>query len=83
MRLAQTFGDKSAFWDEIVARHGLRPYRYADIVSWHYGDIVFSTGHDIVSVIGKAWRAGWRKPMGTETMFIDVFERYRRERIVP
>ncbi len=81
--LARTFADKDALWDQIVARHGLRPHRYRDIVSWQYGDIVFSTGHDIVSGMGKAWRAGLREVMDTETMFLQVFETYRRERIIP
>jgi nucleoside-diphosphate-sugar epimerase len=81
--LARTMADKAALWDSLVARHGLRPYRYAEIVSWRYGDIVFNTGHDIVSDMGKAWRAGFHEVIDTEAMFLRVFDSYRRERIIP
>ena len=32
--LVQFMADKGPVWDRIVARHGLRPYAYKDIVSW-------------------------------------------------
>jgi nucleoside-diphosphate-sugar epimerase len=81
--LARTLADKGPLWDRIVAQHGLQPHRYQDIVSWAYGDIVFSTEHDIVSGMGKAWRSGFHEVMDTEAMFLDVFARYRRARIIP
>lgn len=83
MSLSQAMADKAPLWDRIVAEHGLAPHRYQDIVSWRYGDIVFSTGHDIVSGMGKAWRLGLREAMDTSAMFLDVFATYRRSRIIP
>jgi hypothetical protein len=83
MNLVQTMADKGPLWQQLVTRHGLQPYRYEDLVSWRYGDFVFASGHDIVSDMGKAWRAGFREVVDTEAMFLRVFESYRRDRIIP
>jgi nucleoside-diphosphate-sugar epimerase len=81
--LAQTMADKGPLWQALVARHGLRSYPYADLVAWRYVDVVFSTGHDIVSDMGKTWRTGFHEVVDTEAMFLRVFESYRRDRIIP
>lgn len=83
LELATTMADKAPLWETLVARHGLAPYRYDELVSWRYGDFVFSSGYDIVSDMGKAWRAGLREVVDTEAMFLELFETYRRERIIP
>jgi nucleoside-diphosphate-sugar epimerase len=83
INLVKTMADKSALWERLVAKHALKPYRYDEIVSWAYGDIVFSTGHDIISDMGKARRFGFCEVVDTEQMFLDVFESYRRNRIIP
>jgi hypothetical protein len=83
LELATTMADKAQLWETLVARHGLKPYRYDELVSWRYGDIVFSSGYDIVSDMGKAWRTGWREAVDTEAMFLNLFESYRRCRIIP
>lgn len=83
INLARTMADKAPLWDRIVARHGLIPHRYQDIVAWPYGDIVFATGHDIVSSMSKTWRAGFREVVDTEAMFLALFESYRSTRIIP
>jgi hypothetical protein len=83
MNLVRTMADKGPVWDRIVAKYDLEPYRYEEIVSWAYGDIVFSTGHDIISDMGKARRFGFHEVVDTEQMFLDVFETYRRNRVIP
>jgi nucleoside-diphosphate-sugar epimerase len=83
MSLVQSMADKGPLWQQLVAKHALEPYRYEDLVSWRYGDIVFSSGHDIVSDIGKTWRAGFREAVDTEAMFLRLFDSYRASRIIP
>ena len=83
MNLASSMGDKGPLWEKIVASHGLKPYAYSDIVSWAYGDIVFSTGHDIISDTVKARHFGFHEVISTEEMFLQVFESYRKNRIIP
>jgi len=81
--LARMMADKAPLWERLVAEHGLVAHPWRDIASWAYGDIVFSTGHDIVSSMAKAWRCGFRETMDTEAMFLRVFETYRAQRIIP
>jgi len=83
MNLATSMADKGPLWKKLVARHGLKPYAYDEIVSWPYGDIVFSTGHDIISDTGKARRFGFHDVIGTEELFLQVFESYRKNRVIP
>jgi nucleoside-diphosphate-sugar epimerase len=83
MNLVRTMADKAALWEHIVTKHGLKAHSYRDIVSWGYGDYVFSTGHDIVSSMSKTWRHGFREVMDTEAMFLRVFDHYRQARIIP
>jgi hypothetical protein len=49
LSLAKFMADKGPGWDRIVQKHGLKPYRYEEIVSWPYGDFVFTAELDIVS----------------------------------
>ena len=83
IRLATAMAGKGPLWDETVHRHGLLPHRYDEIVSWPYGDAVFSSGWDIVSDTGKARRAGFADCVDTEAMFLDLFASYRARRIIP
>ena len=41
--------DKSDLWKSMGKKYGLHPYAYDDIVSWRYGDFVFTPGFDIMS----------------------------------
>jgi len=63
-------------WDRIVAKHGLRPIRMADLLgqSHHYADLLFAHGAQqtrppvLVSTI-KLRRAGFGDCVDTEDMF--------------
>lgn len=86
--LAQVMPDHAAVWDRLVARHGLRPYRYDEIVSsWQFLDYALRHGrtqphHSIVSTV-KARQHGFADCMDTETMFDAIFDRLQDERILP
>ena len=83
MRLASFMADKAPVWEAMVRKYGLAPHRYADIVSWPYGDFVFATGYDVISDTGKARRAGFHECVDTGARFLEIFDTYRRERIIP
>ncbi|MBB1251019.1 SDR family oxidoreductase [Rhizobium sp. G21] len=86
--LAEVMADKGQVWDRIVRKHGLRPYRYAEIVSsWQFMDYLLRYGktyphHSIVSTI-KARQHGFHDCMDTEAMFDQIFARLQQERILP
>jgi nucleoside-diphosphate-sugar epimerase len=86
--LAEVMADKGPVWDRIVRKHGLRPYRYPEIVSsWQFMDYLLRHGktyphHSIVSTI-KARQHGFHDCMDTEAMFDQIFARLQQERILP
>lgn len=80
----QTFmADKAPLWDRMVARHGLKPYRFDEIAAWKFGDYVFSADWDIISDCGKARRAGFCETADSGQMFLRLFGEFRKGRIIP
>lgn len=83
VRLAQAMADKAPVWEAIVARFGLVATPYAQTALWSYGDFIFNSGYDIMSDTSKLRRYGFRESVDTETMFVRLFEHFRRQRILP
>jgi nucleoside-diphosphate-sugar epimerase len=88
--LAEEIPKYEAVWQELVQRHGLRPYTIRKLVgdSFHYVDGISGAGRDrapppaIVSTI-KARQAGFHDCIDTEDMFVYWFDRLRRMKILP
>ncbi|MEK7875115.1 MAG: SDR family oxidoreductase [Pseudomonadota bacterium] len=83
LSLVKYMADKGPVWDRIVTKHGLRPYRYQEIVSWPYGDFVFTPEYDIISHTGKARRFGFHESVDTEEMLFRLWNEMRADRIIP
>ena len=83
MSLVEVMADKEALWDRMVAEHGLAPTPFARVSSWAFGDGVFSWDYDFLADGSKLRRAGFTEHVRTEAMFADLFERLRRDRIIP
>jgi nucleoside-diphosphate-sugar epimerase len=83
LSLAKFMADKGPVWDRIVHKHGLKPYRYEEVVSWPYGDFVFTPEFDIVSDTGKSRRFGFHEFVDTEEMFFRIWDQYRAARVLP
>ena len=81
--LATYMTDKGPLWERIVAKHGLKPIPYREIVSWQFGDFIFNSGFDNISSTIKARRAGFHACIDTEEMFRTFFEELRNNRIIP
>ncbi len=81
--LGRTMADKGPVWDCIVARHGLQPHSYQEIVAWGYPENVFASDYDIVSDMGKARRLGFHDSVDSKEMFLRMFTEFRRNRIIP
>lgn len=82
-RLGETMPPKKAVWERIVRKHGLRAPPYEEAVLWPYGDFVFHPDWDIMSDTIKARQLGFHEVRDTQTMFIELFNLYRRENIIP
>lgn len=83
IQLSQMMKDKESVWEKIVAEHSLKPISYEQIVSWSYGDYVFSTGYDIISSTIKAREYGFYDFIDSEKMFFELFDHLRDNHIIP
>lgn len=83
MSLATVMADKAQSWDAMVKRYDLAPLAYSDVSSWTFGDAVFSWNYDMFGDGSKARRFGFHEFVDTEAMFLELFEEYRRQRIIP
>jgi len=83
IKLAKYMADKEPVWNRIVAKYGLQPIAYQQVVSWPYGDFVFEPGFDIISDMGKARRFGFHESIDTEMMLFEIWDHLRAERIIP
>ena len=83
INLTQMMSDKAPVWDRIVQRYGLLPHSYNDVVSWPYGDFVFTPEFDIISDTGKCRQFGFYEFADTEKMFFSLWDKYRAAKILP
>ena len=60
--------------------HGLEPGPLAERVLWPYADYLFAPEWDIISSMSKARRDGFSETVDSARMFIDLFDRFRREK---
>ncbi len=81
---------RAALWDELVARHGLRPLRMDQLLgeSHHYADVCFAYGADtpppptFVSTV-KLRQAGFGGVCDTEASFCHWLRVLIERRILP
>lgn len=83
INLAATMADKAPIWEQIVNRHGLRTTPYEELVSWAFGDHVFTPEFDGGSDTGKSRRFGFFEFDDTAQMFVRNWDRYRAAGILP
>ena len=83
VRLTDYMADKSAAWDTLVGRHGLEPAALSARVLWPYADYLFAPEWDIISSTSKARRDGFEDRVDSARMFLELFERFRRDKIIP
>jgi nucleoside-diphosphate-sugar epimerase len=81
--LPHYMADKSAVWDRIVEKHGLRKTRLDELVVWSYGDYLLRPEWDVVSSMAKARALGFDEVVDSGEMLIRQFEHYRAEKIIP
>jgi nucleoside-diphosphate-sugar epimerase len=81
--LVAHMADKAPLWDAMVRRHGLQPYRFAEIVAWPFGDYVFACDWDVMSDVTKSRLHGFHAVVDSEEMFERLLRQFRAERIVP
>jgi nucleoside-diphosphate-sugar epimerase len=81
--LVQFMADKAPLWDAMVKKHGLKPYRFGEVVAWPFGDYVFNCNYDVMSSVTKSRQHGFEAVVDSEEMFGRLLRRFRAEKIVP
>lgn len=70
-------------WPRIAAKHGLVEADVARLASWWHTDADLGRAMEVVTDMGKSREAGFVAFRRTERAFAELFERYRRERLIP
>jgi nucleoside-diphosphate-sugar epimerase len=83
MSLTDVMADKADLWDDMVRTHNLVRTPYSDVSSWKFGDFVFAWDYDVIADTSKSRRAGFHEYVDTESMFIQIFEDMRAQRLIP
>jgi nucleoside-diphosphate-sugar epimerase len=81
--LVEFMADKAPLWEAMVRKHGLKPYRFAEVVAWPFGDYVFNCDWDVMTSVTKSRQHGFQAVVDSEEMFGRLLRRFRAERIVP
>ena len=81
--LVAHMADKAPLWEKLVAQHGLKPYRFDELVAWPFGDYVFGCDWDVMTSTVKARQFGFHAVVDSEEMLVRLLAQFREERIVP
>jgi hypothetical protein len=81
--LEQQMADAGPIWGRIVARHGLQPFKVDTLASWWHTDADLGRTLETLTDMTKSRRLGFRDVQVTEDSFTDLFDRLRREKIIP
>jgi nucleoside-diphosphate-sugar epimerase len=81
--LEEQMADTGPIWDEIVERHGLIPHDLGRIASWWHSDADLGRPLETFTSMAKSRRFGFLDYQDSERSFLELFDRLRRERILP
>jgi len=70
-------------WDEITRRHALRAIPVQTLASWWHSDADLGRTIETFTDMSKSRRLGFLEYQETSQSFLDLFDRLRRERIIP
>jgi hypothetical protein len=76
-------GEKAALWSSIVARHGLRPFRFEELVDWRFGTANFDREYDHILDSTKLRAAGFAGFRDSYDMFGEQIAWLRQNKVIP
>lgn len=85
--LARVMPENEPVWDAMVAKYGLQPYKYKQIVpSWQFADFLLGYGqrpnpHHMSTI--KIRQAGFADCVDTEAMFVELLGELQNRKILP
>jgi len=81
--LVGMMADKGTVWTELADRYNLQAIPYEQLVSWGYGNFVFTPEYDIASSMTKARQFGFHSVVDSTEMFLRLFDELRDNRVIP
>ena len=81
--LVEQMADAGPIWDDIVRRHGLRPIPVETLASWWHSDADLGRTIETFTDMSKSRRLGFMDYQETSGSFLDLFDRLRREKVIP
>ena len=70
-------------WASIVSKYGLANYKASEIASWWHTDADLGRQVETFADMGKSRKAGFNDLRVTTDSFTDLFDRLRRDKIIP
>lgn len=70
-------------WASIVSKYGLANYKASEIASWWHTDADLGRQVETFADMGKSRKAGFNDLRVTIDSFTDLFDRLRRDKIIP
>jgi hypothetical protein len=67
----------------MTSKYGLQNSDLAALAQWPYGDYVMSLQWDVVSDMRKAARDGFQERVNTPKMWLEGFDFFRTQKIIP
>jgi len=83
MLLTSFMADKAPVWDSVVKKHKLKPYGMDDLAAWPFIDFIMQADWDVALDNSKRIQHGFAEVIDTQEMFLNLFARFRREKIIP
>ena len=81
--LATQMTGQDETWERIVEKHGLQPYKLTTLASWWHTDADLGRELETITDMTKSRNFGFNDLQVTERSFTDLFDRLRREKIIP
>jgi hypothetical protein len=75
--------DAPRLWREIAQQHGLAEADVTKLASWWHTDADLGRPMEVVTDMTKSRKAGFLDYQGTPDAFFDLFERLKRQKLIP
>ncbi len=75
--------DKESLWNKMVEKYGLEKNSYHSVAAWPLGDFLFNCDWDTLLSTTKIQQLGFNEMMDSEEMFLNLFQDFRDNKIIP
>jgi len=83
LELTDIIKDPSAIWDEIVQKHGLKKFKYEELMTWWFTKIILDYDVTYLSDMNTSRELGFKEYQNTEKSFFKLFDYLRANKYIP